>query len=576
MTERRIQGLLQALAQRAPADTAYTFVDYEVDPRGLPESLTWAQLHQRVRVVADTLSACGSVGDRAAIVAPQGLEYIVAFLGAIQAGFIAVPLSVPQFGNHDERVSGALRDCSPAAVLTTSAVVEGLMNYAKPQPGRRAPQVIEVDALDFDAVPMYDTTTDHAPKTAYLQYTSGSTRSPTGVMVTHENAIANVEQLVTDILLGVPPRLTVVSWLPLFHDMGLVVGVFISLVAGRPAVLMSPTAFMQRPGRWMQAMAIHSETFAAAPNFAFELAARRTSDDDMAGLDLSDVRAVVSGSERIHAPTIRRFYDRFSRFNLPAAAVRPAYGLAEATVYVVSSFAGQPPLTARFDYDKLSMGRAERCDDEGLEMVSCGPPRACSVLIIDPQTRMENPAGTIGEIWLLGENIASGYWHNAALSDATFGAELVNPSPETPVGPWLRTGDLGVMSEGELFVVGRIKDLLIVNGRNHYPDDIEATVRDITGGRVAAISVPDGHTEKLVVIADVKVRPQRPGETPDALRALKREVTAAISSTHNLRLADLVLVPPGSIPVTTSGKVRRASCIERYQEKYFDRLGAGP
>jgi len=580
VTRFSIPSLFDDRVQQQADDIAYTYVDYEADPAGLAKSLSWAQVHHRARVVADKLKGCGSVGDRVAIVAPQGLDYVVGFLAAIQAGFIAVPLSVPQFGAHDERVSGAIFDCAPSAVLTTSDVVEGLMTYAKPQAGRRAPRVVEVDALDFGSSPTFDAASVRsAPKIAYLQYTSGSTRQPNGVVITHANALTNVDQIMGDFFedpLGVPPNLISVSWLPLFHDLGLILNVLMPLVSGRPAVLMSPSAFLQKPARWIQLLAKDGETLTAAPNFAFDLAARRTSDEDMAGLDLGDVKVMVNCSERIHASTLRRFYERFSRFNLASDAVRASYGLAEATVYVVTSLAGRPPVTPRFDYDKLVIGRAERCDSEnGVEAVGCGPPRSCAVRIVNPETRMENPAGTIGEIWLQGENIASAYWRSAELSEYTFGAEIVNPSSGTSEGPWLRTGDLGVMVDGELFVMGRIKDLVIVNGRNHYPDDIEATVGEITGGRVAAISVPDDSTERLVAIAELRPGPEA-GDMKHKLHRLKGEVTAAVSKSHNLRLADLVLVPPGSIPITTSGKVRRASCVDRYVQDGFTRLDSAP
>jgi long-chain fatty acid adenylase/transferase FadD26 len=572
MTGRPIPCLLEDLARDHPDDTAYTFVDYGVDPLGVAESLTWQQVHHRACIVADRLASCGSPGDRAAIVAHQGLDYVVAFLGAIQAGFIAVPLSVPQFGAHDERVSGALHDCSPVAILTTSAVVDGLLTYAAPQPGRAAPAIIEVDVLDVASAPTVRPVDVRGPKTAYLQYTSGSTRRPSGVMITHENAVANVHQIHADFLDGDAPNLTVVSWLPLFHDLGLVVGLFIPLVTGRPGVLFSPVAFMQKPGRWITLLASHPETLTAAPNFAFDLAARRTSDEELAGLDLSNVRTIASGSERIHATTLRRFWDRFVPFGLPATAVRPAFGLAEATVYVVCSLSRRLPTITRFDYQKLCAGHAEVSDEEGIEMVGLGPPRSCLVRIVDPHTDAEVPANMVGEVWLNGPNVATGYWRNAALSDDAFGASLVDATPGTPVGPWVRTGDLGVMSEGELFVVGRIKDMLIVNGRNHYPDDIEVTISEITGGRVAAISVQGGQSEQLVVIAELKRRADESDPEVAALRRLRRDVTAAVATVHNLRLADLVLVRQGSIPITTSGKVRRAHCLDRYQRSEFRRL----
>jgi long chain fatty acid CoA FadD26 len=527
------------------------------------------------------------VGDRAAILAPQGLDYIVGFFGAMQAGFIAVPLPAPQFGGHDERVSGALRDCLPTVILTTSSVVADVMPYVGAQPGVSAPRVIEIDALDLDSPRMLEAVMGPYPSTAYLQYTSGSTRQPAGVVVTHRNVLANVDQVFSDYFEHraklPPPDITFVSWLPFFHDMGLIQGVFAPLLVptavagdtvGRPAVLISPVAFLQKPARWMQLLATNSPSWSAAPNFAFELAARRTSDEDMAGLDLGGVLGIISGSERIHVATIRRFTERFAQFNLPEDTLRPSYGLAEATLYVTSAPKGHAPARVRFDYEKLSAGYAQRCDgDGGTELVSYGPPRVVTTRIVDPETCVENPAAKVGEIWVHGDNVAAGYWRNPQASDNTFGGKLIEPSPGTPQRPWLRTGDLGVMSQGELFIIGRIKDLLIVDGRNHYPDDIEATVQEITGGRVAAIAISDEHTERLVAIAEVKKRGSEE-EALHRLQTVKREVTSAISKSHSVRVADLVFVEPGSIPITTSGKVRRAACVERYRQNEFCRVEA--
>ncbi len=573
-------------ARRQPDDDAYTFMDYDVNSNGFAEKLTWSQVDMRSRAVAEQLKVCGKAGDRAAILAPQGLEYIVAFFGAMQAGFIAVPLSVPQPGGHDERVSGALCDCSPAVILTTSAVVDAVMPYAGPQPGGSAPAVVEVDALDLDSPrPVAETTGEYC-ETAYLQYTSGSTRRPAGVAISHANVLANLEQIFADYFdegRGAPPDLTFVSWLPFYHDMGLIQGVFAPLLTatgtpgetrGTPAVLMSPTGFLQRPSRWVQLLAKNGPSWSASPNFAFELAARRTTDEDMAGLDLSGLMGIISGSERIHAATMRRFIERFSAFNIRRDVVLPSYGLAEATLYVTSTPQGHTPATARFDYEKLGKGYAKRCAAEaGTELVSYGPPRAVTLRIVDPETRTENPAEKVGEIWVHGDHVASGYWKDRQASERTFGATLVHPTSGTPHGPWLRTGDLGVMSGGELFIVGRIKDLLIVNGRNHYPDDIEATIQEITGGRVAAVSVPDDQTEQLVAIAEVKQK-GAVEEDDSRLRTVKRAVTSAISKSHSLRVADLVLVPPGSLPTTTSGKVRRSACVEKYLKAEFARLDA--
>ncbi|UQX13138.1 AMP-binding protein [Candidatus Mycobacterium methanotrophicum] len=575
MTHSSIPAAVREQVRQQPDAPAYTFVDYDVDPAGYSQSLTWSQVHRRAQAVAAELASCGSPGDRAAILAPQGVEYIVGVLGAMEAGFIAVPLPEPLFGA--ERVSAALRDSSPAAILTTSAVVTDVDSCARALPGS-PPAVIEIDALDPYSPPALHSTGAPQTKTALLQYTSGSTRAPAGVVVTHKNIMANLNQIMSDYFEdqgGVPPwDATLVSWLPFYHDMGLMFGIFIPIRFGLHSVLTSPIAFLQKPARWMHLVASNTKAFSPAPNFAFELTARRTSDADTVGLDLGNVHTFISGAERVHPPAIRHFVERFSRFNLPDTALRAAYGLAEATVYVTTSNPGRSAPIVRFDYQKLSAGYAKRCGDEqpGSELVSHGTPRACTMRIVDPETCVENPAGKVGEIWVHGDNVAAGYWRNPQLSEQTFGGRLVDASPGTPLGPWLRTGDLGVIYEDELFIIGRIKDLLIVDGRNHYPDDIEATVQEISGGRVAAISVPDDRSERLVVIAEMKNRGSSEEEMLHRLRRVKQQVTSAISKSHGLRVADLVLVPSGSIPITTSGKIRRSSCIECYQQDEFTRL----
>ena len=573
-------SILALLCERAslqPDKTVFTFIDYEQDWAGVAESLTWSQLYRRTLNVAGALRRCGSTGDRAVILAPQGLDYIVAFLGALQAGQIAVPLSVPLGGVSDERVSSVLRDASPSVILTTSAVAGTVAEYLKSQSGASAPSVVEVDLLDLDAPTGSGASCENHPSTAYLQYTSGSTRQPAGVMMSHRNLLANFEQLMSDYFADYgkvpPPGTTIVSWLPFYHDMGLYLGMCGPILTGLPAVLTSPVAFLQRPARWMQLLASNSRAYSAAPNFAFEIAARKTSDDDMAGLDLSDVLVIATGSERVHPATLLRFTQRFARFKLREAVIRPSYGLAEATVYVATRAPGQPPAIVRFDSEELSAGHAKRCRSGGTALVSYGLPQSPMIRIVDPETGIECPARTVGEIWVHGENVAMGYWGKPHETESTFGGRLVAPSAGTPEEPWLRTGDLGFLSDGELFIIGRIKDLLIVYGRNHSPDDIEATVQEITRGRCAAIAVPDGHTEQLVVIIEVKKRGESHEEAADKL-AVKREVTSAISNSHGLSVADLVVVAPGSIPITTSGKVRRAACVEQYRDSQFARLDA--
>ena len=560
------------------ADTiAYTFMDGALDGTGFVESLTWSQVYRRALAVAEELRQFGSAGDRAAILAPQGLDYIVAFLGALQAGFVAVPLSVPQFGVHDLRISSALQDSAPVALLTTSSAVTEVNKYARGHRGRLGPAVIEVDLLDSDSTRAMDTTDRSRPGPAYLQYTSGSTRTPAGVIVSHRNVTTNVRQAVQDYFDdngNAPEDAVVVSWLPFYHDMGLIMGVCAPLAAGRSAVLMSPLAFLRKPASWMQLLATHPGSVSAAPNFAFDLAVRRTSDADMSGFDLREVQAILSGAERVHHSTIERFTHRFAPFGLRKDVIRPSYGLAEATLYVATPEPGRPLSTARFDLAQLSAGLARPCvtgRDGTTELVSYGAPRTCLIRIVDPQTGTEKPEGEIGEIWVHGDNVALGYWRKPEQSARTFGARITGPSAGTPAAPWLRTGDLGVMSNSELYIMGRLKDLLIVDGRNHYPDDIESTIQEITGGRVAAIAVEHDEAENLVAIIELKQRGSADEHT-QRLDTVKREVSTAIWRSHNLRVGDLVLVTPGSIPITTSGKIRRSSCGELYRQGEFQRM----
>jgi acyl-CoA synthetase (AMP-forming)/AMP-acid ligase II len=574
-----IPSVLRERASLQPNDTAFTYIDYEHDWEGVPVSLTWSQVYRRALNLAQQLRLCASTGDRAVLLAPQGLDYIISFLGASQAGLIPVPLSVPLGGATDERVSSVMRDAAPAVIVTTSSVVDNVAEYAAPRTGESAPSIVEVDLLDLDSRSGGATRRDSFSDIAYLQYTSGSTREPAGVMISHQNLLANFEQLVSDYFVQygrvVHPEVTIVSWLPFYHDMGLIVGIGFPVLSGLRAVVTSPVSFLQRPARWMQLMASHSHALSGGPNFAFDLTARKTSDDDMAGLDLGDVHSILSGSERVQPATLQRFADRFARFNLHSRVLRPSYGMAEATVYIATREWGQPPEIVHFESEKMTAGHAKRCTSEsGTPLVSYGAPESPMVRIVDPETDTECPAETVGEIWVHGDNVANGYWGKPEGSEHTFGATLVGASAGTPEKPWLRTGDSGFFSDGELFIVGRIKDLLIVYGRNHSPDDIEATVQEITKGRCVAIAVPDEGVEKLVTIIELKKRGDSEEDACERLSVVKREVTSAISNSHGLSVSDVVLVLPGSIPITTSGKVRRAECVQLYRRDEFTRLDA--
>ncbi|BBY63612.1 AMP-binding protein [Mycolicibacterium helvum] len=569
-------SILSVLRERAgltPDDVAFTFTDYDRDWNGIAQSLTWSQVYRRTLNVAQEISQHGVPGDRALIIAPQGLAYIVAFLGAMQAGFIAVPLSVPVPGSHDERVSAVVTDTSPTVVLTTSEVFEVAAQYV--DDGAAVIATIAVDTLDLDATRAVDPEIPDGPDIAYLQYTSGSTRLPAGVMISHRNMSANFEQLMADYVPHFggefPPGTSLVSWLPFYHDMGLMLGIGAPIFSGHPADLMSPIAFLSRPARWLHAMARQPKAWSAAPNFAFDLTARRATDEELDGIDLSGVIGIINGAERIHPETVVRFNERLAPIGLRPEVMAPSYGLAEATVYVASSTANQVPEVVDFDIDELSAGVAVR-KPGGAPLLRYQLPDSPLVRIVDADTCQLCPDGIVGEIWTHGENVSAGYWRKPEQTGSAFGATLIDPPKDIPGIPengWLRTGDRGFVSEGELFIVGRIKDMLIVRGRNHYSEDIESTVQKITRGRVAAIAVSDEQSEALVTIVELKKRADS-----NEYAEVKTNVIAAISRGHGLQVADIVLVEPGSIPTTTSGKIRRAACVEEYRHGQFVRLDA--
>ncbi len=571
--------MLHGRASLRPHDVACTFTEYVDDLAGVPESLTWSQLSRRTLNVARELRVHASVGDRAVILAPQGLDYIAAFLGSMQAGLIAVPLPLPHRGSSHERVGAVLADTSPAVVLTTSAVAQDIADYVGQAPLDAVPKIVEIDSMNLDADGGTSALTADLPSAAYLQYSSGSTRLPTGVVISHRNLQVNFEQLMRGYFADTPVKFrsdtTFVSWLPFYHDMGLMLGVCTPILSGHRVELSSPISFLERPARWMRSLAATPHTFSAAPNFAFDLAARKTTDSDLAGLDLGGVLGIINGAERVEPASLRRFVDRFAHFNFRDEMVRPSYGLAEATVFVAAGRWSESAEPVHFDPAELSAGRAQRCSvGTGTELVKYKVPQSPTLRIVDSDTNLECPHGLVGEIWLHGANVADGYWRKTPEEQRCFGATLVDPSPGTPDGPWLRTGDLGFIYEGELFIVGRIKDLLIVRGRNHYPEDIEATVQEITSGRVAAISVPVNSTENLVTVIELKKRGDSNEEAMRWFACVKSDVTSAISNAHGLNVRDLVLVSPGSIPTTTSGKIQRAACVEQYRRDQFARLDA--
>lgn len=524
-------SIVEHLFARAGEDRPlFTHQDHT---RGVEHTLTWAEFAARVRVVAGELRRVAVPGERVAILAGQELAYPLAFFGALAAGLIAVPLMVPANPAQADRLAGVLADADARVWLTSSAEAARLPAHEP---------VVVVDELTgpgADPVPV----TPDSP--AYLQYTSGSTREPAGAVIPHRAIVAACWQ--GSLAYAVDEGTTCAGWIPFFHDMGLIQLLCLPVFAGGRAVFMAPAEFVHRPMRWLRQLAAYPAVFTAAPNFAYDLAADADTGED---LDLGGVRVALNGSEPVRPRTIERFHEVFGPRGFRPEAHRPSYGLAEATVYVASA-GDDGPRGAVFDREALAQGRAVETDG-GQELVSVGRPVGQLVRIV--QDGREQPEGLVGEIWVHGENVADGYWGRG--DAGAFGATLDG------LGGWLRTGDLGVVHRGDLYVTGRLKDLIVIDGRNFHPQDIEAAAGEahpaIRRDRVAAFGVAGSDGEGAVVVAE-RVR----GAEADD-REVTRAVLRAVSREHGLTLRAVRLVPSGGLPRTSSGKVARSAAKARY------------
>ena len=563
-----------------PDRPAITYLDYLRDPGGAPETITFAELERRVEVASADLLAHVEAGERAAILAPQSLAYVVYFVACLRTGVVAVPLFSPDLPGHGDRLAATFADCDPALVLATTGNEELVHEFLRSQPGGASADVLVIDREGIEPGASEEPVTPHSDDLAYIQYTSGSTRLPAGVLISQGNIVANASQAILA-LTRPEDDATVVSWLPLFHDMGLVFVVGGSIVGGMHTVVMDPISFLIDPSRWMRALADHPSTVSLAPNFAYAYAASKVSAEDKATMDLSRVLSLGNGAEPVRPDTLDAFQDAFGPFGLRPHTVRPVYGLAEATVYVSGSTekradeSNEAVLDVELDVVQLSHGTAtEEIGSESIRMVSVGLPNDQLVAIVDPDTGVRRTAGHVGEIWVHGPNVASGYWEKPELTEEVFGNELVDGG-ELPAGPWMRTGDLGVMLHDSLFITGRIKDLIIVGGRNHYPQDLEATVegahRVIGRHRTAAFSVDTDEGEAVVVVAEVS-RHAEPGSWDDD--EVGRAVSMAVSQRHSVALHDVVLVEPNRVPRTSSGKIARSATRDLYLEGSYERTGS--
>lgn len=534
-----ITSILTARAKTTPERAAYIFHSQ----RNGTFVQTDGDLHHRATKLAGYLSNVTDAGSRVLLLFPPGPEYTVAFFGCLYAGIVAVPLYPPS-RRRQQTVINVIGNCAPSLVLTTQAQQKMLETMLTDHQIEVAVLAVDTDTLaDANALPEIQ-----ADQLAFLQYTSGSTGQPKGVMVRHADLMAN--QAAIKETMATSEQDLCVSWLPLYHDMGLIGSVLQAMYTGFTSVLLSPMDFIRDPLFWLRTMTHYKATICGGPNFAYDLCVQKSGQGDLSDIDLSSLRLAFNGSEPVRAETLSGFANRFAPYGFQATASFPCYGMAEATLLITGGVGQTLPVSR----DALSAQRIEP-DAEGTSLVACGATNP-HVVVVDPVTCEAVPAGVIGEIWFDGPGVTAGYWNNPEQTAASFGAMLRG----NPGRAFLRTGDLGAIYDGQLYVTGRLKDLIIIRGRNFFPQDIEFIISRshpaLEAGTAAAFALDvDGH-ERVVVLAEI----DRKVDAAACMDQIAECARTDLAEKLDLHLSQLVLVQPGSLPKTSSGKIRRSAC----------------
>jgi len=578
--------LLRERAVRQPEHRIYTYLtDGEVEGA----SLSLAALEWQARAIGALLQGFVASGERALLLYPAGLEFIRAFFGCLYAGVIAVPLPPPNMAQPLRtlpRLHTIVNDAQPMLVLTTSGILAKLDGLFAQAPELEKMRWVATDKVVRSGAQDWRNPEVTGNTLALLQYTSGSTAVPRGVMVSHANLLENCAHISQ--AFEIADDSVSVTWLPVFHDMGLNNGIIQPLYGGRRCVLMSPQAFLQRPVRWLQAVSHYQATISGGPNFAYEMCARKVTPDERGALDLSHWKVAYNGAEPVRAESLKRFVETFASCGFRPRFFYPCYGLAEATLIVSGGLVKDEPLLCTTQVAALERDRIVETADHELNvrtLVGCG--RAllnAEIVIAHPETLSACAPDEVGEIWVSSLSVAQGYWNRPQETELTFHAHLA----DTGEGPFLRTGDLGFLRDGELFVTGRLKDLIIIGGRNLYPHDIESTVEQsdaaVRPAGCVAFSVDIADEERLIVATEIdrRYQPDRHhrngesrecengshpnGRTPADLDAVVRNIRRAVAQEHDVRVHAVVLLRAGGIPKTPSGKIQRRVCAARYRD----------
>ncbi|BCL39538.1 AMP-binding protein [Nostoc sp. MS1] len=568
----KISTLVELLSYRAQIQSeqrAYTFLrDGETEEA----SLTYSQLDQKARAIAahlQSLKTVGdgvppTVGDRVLLLYPPGLEFIAAFFGCLYAGVVAVPVYPPKRNQSVSRLRAIASDAQTTIALTVSDTLTQIQSQFAQDPEFANMPLLATDSIAVDEAANWQPMPINRDTLAFLQYTSGSTGKPKGVMVSHGNLLHNSQY--TQQIWEYNSQSVMVTWLPVFHDMGLIYGVLQPLYQGFPCYMMAPVTFIQKPIRWLEAISRYKATHSGAPNFAYELCLLKTTPEQRASLDLSSWHMTLNGAEPVRADTINRFNATFKPYGFAPSTVCPGYGLAEATLVVAGVRNQKLPNFYTVQAEALAQNQVieGKSQEKVQTLVGHGQPAIDSkVVIVHPELLTQCAAQEVGEIWVAGPSVAQGYWQRTEETNKTFGAYLT----DTKEGPFLRTGDLGFIKDGELFVTGRLKDVIIIRGQNHYPQDIEWTVAEshpaLRPSCEAAFTVEVNGEEQLVVVGEV----ERTWRQKLDIEIVARAIRKAVAEEHELHIYAIVLVDPGSIPKTSSGKIQRSACRSAFLEK---------
>ncbi|MCA9248975.1 MAG: AMP-binding protein, partial [Planctomycetales bacterium] len=558
--------LLRHQAQHKARDRAFIYLrDGENDEI----AVTYADVDAKARAIAAQLQEKDLAGERALLLYPAGLDFIYAFFGCLYAGVVAVTAYPPRRNRNMNRIEAIAADANARVALTIAESRERVAGFVRPNSVLDRMEWLATDTIADERAAQWREDRLSGDTLALLQYTSGSTGTPKGVMLAHANLMHNSAMI--SYAFEHTRSGSGVFWLPSYHDMGLIGGILQPMYVGQPNVIFSPAAFLQKPYRWLRAISHYGATISGGPNFAYDLAVDKITDEQLESLDLSGWTLAFNGAEPVRRETIDRFVERFAPCGFRREAFYPCYGLAEATLIVSGGLRKSPPVIISVEAESLeSHDVVEALEDEAgtRDLVgSGGNLHDQQIRIVDPETRLAQPAGRVGEIWVSGPSVAKGYWNRPEESKATFQAYL----DDTDEGPFLRTGDLGFMVDGELFVTGRLKDLIILRGVNYYPQDIEYTVGlshpQIRLNYGAAFTVGDEDDPRLVIVQEVERR--RDLDTEEILTAIRK----AIAAEHELSVDAIILIKAGSIPKTSSGKIQRHACRADYQKGTLAEVG---